>query len=93
MKKTKKKTLADYQFSEKIAKRSREFKKNWQAEQISQTTLEQRRIFIETFRESYCFHSAMKAAKIDDLGVAYSVYKINSRPSKVRILVPADKVK
>lgn len=71
-------------------------------ELINQTTLEQRKIFIEKLRESpfgaygavwSMWRIAMDAAGIVDDMVALEVYRKNSRPSDARILKEPNEVK
>lgn len=62
-------------------------------DRIAQTTLEQRKIFIETYRETFSFKTAMEKSGISDERVMWEVYMRNSRPSKTRYLVEPEEVK
>lgn len=92
---SKRKTLREIQWWNQLKKDMRQQRKKWRDELIAQTTLEQRKFFIEALRESggYDLPFAMKKAEIDNTHVALEVWVRNSRPSKNRDLVPPEKVR
>lgn len=91
----KKKTLREYQWEAEFRKERRSWTKKYRDERVATTTLEQRKIFIESMRRQhgYGMHAAMKEAGIEDIGVAVEIYMRNSRPTKERHLVPPEKVR
>ncbi len=98
-------TLREIKFRRTMTKEKRQWTAEYKKKQIDQTTLEQRKIFIETLREygekdgHYGdFHimnwkQAMEKSGITDQSVAYEVYRRNSRPKTGRVLVPPKKVR
>lgn len=92
---SKKKTLREYQWQDQFRADRRAWNKEYRQKLMAQTTLEQRKIFIESMRESGGFgiHKAMTDSGITDISVAFAVYTKNSRPSKCRHLVEPEKVR
>lgn len=92
---SKKKTLREIRWAETFRKELRQKRKEHCDALIAQTTLEQRKKFIEALRESggYDWPAAMKASEIEKPIVAIEVWMRNSRPSKLRDLVPPEKVR
>lgn len=95
MKKKKPKTLREIKWRDELASQRRAWSRQHTHDLLAQTTLEQRRIFIETIRHNgvSAWDVAMKEAGIASQLVAYAVYKKNSRPSKIRILAEPENVR
>lgn len=91
----KKKTLRQYEWEREWTADKRAWSLNYKKEKLAQTTLEQRKTFIEEMRKrgGFDIHAAMSASGITDISAAVEVYMKNSRPSKTRHLVDPEKVR